>query len=301
MVKKIAVLLVTLVALFWAINFYAGKIAVEHLHPLIVATIRFVLASVFIVPILLCLEPNLKETIRRHLFIYILLGFIGVAAFNSLFFEGLKYTSPVNAALVMATNPVVTMLLAAIILKDRIRLNHQIGMLLSLIGVVIVVTHGSLGILLRLEVAVGDVIMMAANLCWALYSVLVRRYLKESKPLVTTAATIVFGSLILMVCSFHKFSYTQLINQSIETYSALIFMATFGSALAYLFWNYGIEKLGPGNTSLFFNLIPVFTVFIAVLIGQPLMLSAVLGGSLVIIGVLISAGFIKWPLKNTRY
>ncbi|MHB1221930.1 MAG: DMT family transporter, partial [Gammaproteobacteria bacterium] len=184
------------------------------------------------------------------------------------------------------------------ILKDPIRFNQRVGMFISLIGVIFVVTHGSLEMLLRLKIAFGDWITMAANICWALYGVLGRRYLKNSKPLMTTAATMLVGSLVLIAFSFYGSSVTPLLHQTWQVYTALIYMAVFGSVLAYLFWNYGIAKLGAGNTSLFFNLVPIFTVFISMLMGQPISALEIFGGSVVILGVLISANFIKLPIKK---
>lgn len=297
MSKKIAILFVTLSALFWGANFNAGKIAVEHLSPITAAAIRFSLASLIIIPIVLLWESNIKETVKRNLGMYILLGIIGVAGFNGLFFLGLKYTTPVNGALIMATNPIVTMLLAALILNDTIRANQRLGMLFSLIGVIVVITHGSLALLLQLKIALGDWIIMAANICWALYGVLGRRYLKNSKPLITTAATMALGSIALIIFSGYEASITQLTNQSWQVYFSLIYMAVFGSVLAYLFWNYGILHLGVGNTSIFFNLVPVFTVLISIGMGQPILLVQTIGGVLVILGVLVSSNVIELPAK----
>lgn len=298
MPNKTAILLVTLSTLFWGATFNAGKIAVENMSPLLVAAVRFSLASLIILPILFYKENHIKEDIKQNMLMYTVLGIIGVVGFNSLFFLGLKYTTPVNGALIMATNPIVTMLLSAIILKDPIRFNQRIGMSLSLIGVILVVTHGSLEMLLRLKIAFGDWMIMAANICWALYGVLARRYLENSKPLIMTAATMLVGSVILIAFSCYSSSMTPLLHQTWQVYTALIYIASFGSALAYLFWNYGIAKLGAGNTSLFFNLVPIFAVFISMLMGQPVSVLEIFGGAVVILGVLISTSVVKFPIKK---
>ena len=196
----------------------------------------------------------------------------------------------------MATNPLVTMLMAALILKDPIRTNQRIGMIFSFLGVAIVISHGFLNMLLHFKISVGDLIILGANLCWALYSVLSRRYVKKSTPLMTTAMTMSIGALILLAFSGSSLASFELLNQNWQVYAALIYMALFGSVLAYLFWNYGIAQLGAGPISIFFNLVPVFTVVISIVAGQSISLLQIIGGMVVIFGVLISVNFIKLPV-----
>lgn len=298
MSKRITIFLVILSTVFWGANFNAGKLVVEHMSPIMAATLRFSLASLLIMFLVFLKETNISEIFKNNWKIFILLGTIGVAGFNGLFFYGLKYTTPVNGALIMATNPLVTLILAAFILHEPIRLNQRIGIFCSLIGVIIVVTQGSLEMLFHLKIAVGDLIIMAANVCWGLYGVLSRRYIKNSKPLITTALTMVIGTLLLMLFAFNSdISMNQLTNQAWSVYFAILFMGIFGSVLAYLFWNYGIANLGAGQTSIYFNLVPVFTVLISIGFGQQVTLLQICGGLFVIFGVLISANVIRFPRK----
>jgi drug/metabolite transporter (DMT)-like permease len=261
---------------------------VAHLPPMTSAALRFTLASVLMAIILLLKENNLYEVIKKNLIMYIILGIIGVAGFSALFFYGLKYTSPINGALIMATNPLVTSLLAAILLKEPIQTNQRIGMALSLVGVILVISQGSIDKLIHLQISTGDFIIMLANISWGFYGVLSRRYLKDSKPLITTAMTMIFGTLVLVLLASTEFSWQAVVNQNISVYLSLIFMAIFGSVLAYLFWNYGITHLGAAYTSRFFNLVPVATVGISFLGNEEVLFLQIIGGVLVIIGVLYS-------------
>ncbi len=300
MQKKIALLLVTLSAIFWGTNFNIGKTVIEHISPLGSAAIRFLIASIFIIPLLMCLESKatIKGTIKRNAWIYLLLGVVGVAGFNGLLFVGLKYTSAINGALIMASNPLVTLVLSSFFLKSSINIQQRIGSLLSLAGVITVITQGSLDVLLHLKIASGDWIIMAANICWAAYGVLGKRYLKDSKPIITTAVTMCIGAITLMLLASIDINLPQLLNQAPKIYLSLVYMAIFGSVLAYLFWNYGIAHLGAGNTSIFFNLVPVVTVLTASILGQPIVPVQLIGGLIVISGVLLSTNMIKFPSQN---
>ena len=300
MQKKIAVLLVTLSAIFWGTNFNIGKFVIEQISPLTTAAIRFSLASLFIIPMILCLESKtvIKETIKRNLWVYVILGVIGVAGFNALIFIGLKQTSSINGALIMATNPMVTLLLSRIFLKNSINATQQIGLVLSLVGVIAVITHGSLDVLFHLKIATGDWIIMGGNLCWASYGVFGRRFLNDSKPLITTAATMVVGAIALLLFASAEVNITQLLHQTGQVYISLFYMAIFGSVLAYLFWNYGITHVGAGNTSVFFNLVPVVTVLVAVIFGQSITPVQIIGGLIVISGVLLSTNIVNLSALN---
>ena len=293
MSKLTAILLVILSTLFWGINFHAGKYVVGYLSPLDGAAIRFSLASIVILVMLFAKESptSILAAIKQQWKAYIILGIIGVAGFNGLFFLGLKYTTAVNGALIMATNPLVTVLMSAFILKDTIRMNQYVGMLLSLVGVIIVITQGKWVMLRHFQIASGDWIIMGANVCFALYGVLCRRYLKEGKPLITTAMTMIIGAVTLLLCASLTTLSSAWLHQGWPVYAALLHMALFGTVLAYLFWNSGIIYLGINQTVIFFNLVPVFTVLIAIMLGQPILLLQILGGILVLMGVLISTSY----------
>ena len=143
----------------------------------------------------------------------------------------------------------------------------------------------------QVQIASGDWIIMGANACFALYGVLCRRYLKESKPLITTAMTMVVGAVTLLLCACFASSSSAWFQQGALVYAALLHITLLGTVLAYLFWNSGIVYLGINQTVIFFNLVPVFTVLIAMMLGQPILLPQILGGILVLMGVLISTQF----------
>ena len=295
MQKKIALLFVTLSAIFWGTNFNIGKTVIEQISPLTAAAIRFSLASLFILPMMLCFESKaiIKETIKRNAWAYLVMGVIGVAGFNGLLFIGLKHTTAINGSLIMASNPLVTLLLSGLFLKNSINITQRIGLLLSLVGVITVITQGSWDVLLHLKIASGDWCIMAANICWAAYGVFSKRYLNNSKPIITTAATMFVGAITLMLLASHDMNLSQLLDQARPVYISLLYMSLFGSVLAYLFWNYGITHLGAENTSIFFNLVPVVTVIVAALFGESITSVQIIGGLIVISGVLLSTNILS--------
>lgn len=287
--KPLALVLVLITAFFWGASFSAAKEVVEHVLPLSAAAVRFLIASVLLLGVL---SPHLwrnKRVIAANLLPFVALGVIGVAGFNCLFLLGVKHTSPINASLIMASNPIVASLLSVVLLKERISLMQAIGMAMTFIGVGLVVTDGSLEALVHFRLALGDWVMMLANVCFALYSVLNRRYVKESDALTTTASSVVIGAvcLVLIAC-FEPGGFSSLLHQSWKTYALLAFLGVCASALGYLFWTYGVNILGVMTTSLFFNVVPLFALLIAFMQGTPIFAVQLMGGALVIAGVLVA-------------
>lgn len=294
MQKSLALVLVLITTFFWGASFAAGKEVVEHIQPLSAAAARFVIASVLMLGIL---GPRLwreRSVIAANILPFIVLGVIGVAGFNCLFLLGVKHTSAIHASLIMAANPMVASLLSVIFLKERISIAQAIGMTLTFVGVGLVVTEGSLDALTHFRLAFGDWIMMLANVFFAFYGVINRRYVRNSDSLTTTSSSVLIGAVCLVaIASFEPSGFSSLLHQSYKTYALLLFLGVCASALGYLFWTYGVNTLGVMTTSLFFNVVPLFALLIAFIQGTPILPVQLIGGGFVIAGVVIAMGLHK--------
>lgn len=291
MKKKITILLVTLSTFFWGTNFNAGSIVVSSVSPLTAASERFIIATLAIFVFMIIKDKGNINAFKLNWKPLILLGLCGITGFNLAFFIGLQTTSALNGALIMATSPVTTILISSITEKHRVSLPQTVGMLISLIGVILVISHGDINNILKLHFTRGDLIILLGNLAWATYTVGCRRFISDSTPLQTTAFTMLFGTIGIVVFSFYQSDLIKEIEE-ISTYNQiiLIYMGLVGSVLAYLFWNVGIKELGAANTSLFFNLVPVFTLLLAFITGTIPNLLQLAGALLVISGVIYATG-----------
>lgn len=291
MKKKITILLVTLSTFFWGTNFNAGSIVVSSVSPLTAASERFIIATLAIFVFMIIKDKGNINAFKLNWKPLILLGLCGITGFNLAFFIGLQTTSALNGALIMATSPVTTILISSITEKHRISLPQTVGMLISLIGVILVISHGDINNILKLHFTRGDLIILLGNLAWATYTVGCRRFISDSTPLQTTAFTMLFGTIGIVVFSFYQSDLIKEIEE-ISTYNQiiLIYMGLVGSVLAYLFWNVGIKELGAANTSLFFNFVPVFTLLLSFITGTIPNLLQLAGALLVISGVIYATG-----------
>ena len=292
MMGKIYILLLGF-AVFTGATFNLAKFSVQYFSAASAAGWRFGIAAVLLFIILGMQKKVRWDIVRKYGAIYTILGIIGIFGFNSFFFLGIKYTSPLNGALIMATNPLITSILAYFILKIPLTRKQTIGIMFALFGVILVLTQGSWEVIKTLSMSRGDLFILIGNLCWALYGVLGRKYLSQSSSMETTTYTMIIGALCLIVLSACLPSSHPLSEVTITAWGSILFMAIFTSVLGYLWWNKAMETIGAANTSLFFNLVPVVTMILSLLTGTPVSISQILGTVLVILGVFTSTGFLK--------
>ncbi|WP_179232627.1 DMT family transporter [Paenibacillus rigui] len=272
-------------ALFWGANFNLGKLAIDVMDPMSVIAWRFVLASFCMLLLFWFKERPSWSGIRPYLAKYALIGLIGVFGTNALVFAGLKHTSSINAALITATNPSVTVILSVWLLREKIAVRQMAGIVISFLGVLFVITGGSLAMLRA--ISVGDLMVFIGNASWAVYGVLGRKLLSQSTPLATSAITMLAGSLCLL--PFIRLSHAEAgAGYVLQMWLAIGCMAIFGTFMAYLWWNWGISRIGTNRTAVFFNLVPISTMLITLLSGGTIVYSQSLGVIIVIIGVVLS-------------
>ncbi len=278
--------LVATAAFFWGANFLLGGYLIHDISPPWAAAFRFMLGALLMFVIAGVKRESVLPAFREHAATYAMLGAVGIVGFNLLFFYALRYTSANNAALIMATNPLLTTLLAAMTLRERPGVRHLLALPIALAGVVIVVTHGNPGDLLELRLSRGDVLMLCANMFWALYNVLCSRYMPQASPLVNTTWIMATAAALLLALAIASGTQPAALGEKASI--SIVVMAIGGTVLAYLFWSIGIARLGAARTAIFLNLVPVFTMLLGVLIEDLPTAAQLVGGSLVLVGVAIS-------------
>lgn len=156
-------------SVFTGATFNLAKYTVGYFSPSSAAAWRFGLAAVVILIILIFTDGLQKSRLRKNAISYVILGIVGIFGFNTLFFIGLKYTSPVNGALIMGLNPLLTTIFARIILKENITNRQVVGIFFAFIGVLLVITQGSIETIKTLSISGGDLIIFAGNLLGTLW------------------------------------------------------------------------------------------------------------------------------------
>lgn len=288
----------TFSALFWGFTFNAAHLTVSSLPPMTTAGLRFVIAAVCMVIILLTTQKGWLITLTKNFWAFLAMAVAGVVGFNAFFFFGMQYTSPTNGALIMATNPLVAALIARIFLGEPISKDHKLGTSISFIGVVALIMLGSKGALESINV--GDLLIIGGNVSMALYGIINKRFVRESTPLSTTGITTIMGAVILLGFAEWLEPGAMTFKLSTTVWAAVLFMSIGGSVLAYIFWNRGFREIGVADTSLFFHLVPVFAVLGSFILGQSVNWLQIFAGAVVITGVMISSGAIKKLLGRSN-
>ena len=282
-----------LVTLFWASVFHIGKYAVEVVSPLFASAWRFLVAAAVLVPIVAMREGWSLSSLRRSALGLAVMSAIGVFGFNVALFYGLRVTSAVNGALIMGFTPALTAMLSALVNHESLSRRQLVGLALGITGVVVVVSKGSWHTLAAMSFSAGDLLVMLASLCFAVYPIIPRRFVHGMSTLQTTGGSIAGGAALMAAFALMT-APDFLTPPPLPIAAGIAFMGLFGSAIAYLWWNQAVQHLGATSVAVFLNLVPIFTALIGVFLGQAITIAQLCGAALVIVGVLYSSGTIKF-------
>jgi len=276
-----------LVAIIWGGTFIAGRVAANEMPAPTAALWRYLIACGALLLLSWRLEGGLPVLSRQQWVGVILLGMTGVAAYNLLFMFGLERVPASRGSLIMAFNPVATLLGAALFLGEPLTRYRVAGILLALLGVAIVLGHGHPLQLFTGHVGVGEVALLGCAMAWATYTLLGKRILQGLSPLAATTYAALTGVAILAIAA--ALSGDLIVPQaSLIGWICLAYLGVFGTAVAFVWFYDGVKVLGPARTAVFINLVPVAAVTLGVLLlGEPLEMSMLSGGALVILGVFI--------------
>jgi drug/metabolite transporter (DMT)-like permease len=236
--------------------------------------------------------PHLRRdfaALREGWAILLLLAGLGVAAFSALIYLGLQSTTAINALLLQSATPLVILLCCFALFRDRARPAQLIGIAVSLIGVAVIVARGAPASLLALSLNSGDAWVLAAVVCYALYSALLRKR-PATHPLSFLTASFALGALLLLPFYVWEDLSGAALRPSAPGLLAIGYLALFPSCLAYLFYNRGVELVGANRAGQFFHLMPVFGSLLAVgLLGEAFESYQAAGILLIAVGIVLAS------------
>lgn len=277
-------------AAFWGGNWALARWVQYAVPPQTLGALRWGCAALILFPIV---APQLfrswagvKAEWKRLTF----LGVLGVTGFSALSYTGLAYTTAINGSLLNTAAPVFLILFAAFGLGDRVGWFEIGGMIVSMVGVFAIVTRGTPEALMRLQFNIGDLWVLAAVLAWALYTVLIKRWRTKLPPLVFLFTTIAFSlPLPVGLSLFELTAGGRSVTFDTTVALSVLYFGLFPSLGAYMFWNYGVGRVGPTRATLIQYLIPVFAAILAMLLlGESLRPFHIVGAALIIGGLVLA-------------
>lgn len=282
--------LMTLTSLFWGGAFIAGKIGVMEFPPLSLTFFRFLIATIIVFPLMIVFEKKEWKLKKQDLPNIIVLGLIGILGYHALFFTALKHTTAIDSSMIVATSPLVTFLLASIILREKLGIKRLGAIGLALLGVLVTVTNGEIQALKNMSINIGNIIMFGAVLCQATYSVLSKKVMERYSPMIITAYSFLVGLISLIPFVIADNPATYLNNVTWKGWLSVLYMAIFASAIAFLFQQTSIKKIGAIKTMSFINLVPVFSIILSALIlKEKITLIKFFSMLLIIVGVYLNS------------
>ncbi|KAB0442971.1 EamA family transporter [Lysinibacillus fusiformis] len=280
--------LMLVTSFLWGGNFVVAKTLVAHASPMTLTTVRWFIAIIVLVPLVWWKEKKLVPP-KQAIVPLLLMGVTGVALFNIFQFLALERTTSTNAGLISTMNTISIALSSFVLLKEKITKWQLSAMVLSLFGVVLVLSKGNWQLLLDFQLNTGDLWMLAAVCVWGLYSVCSKWAMQTASPLMATLYAGIFGVLLLLPFTSTDFTFT---NVNTSFILSMLYTGIISTVVCMVFWNIGVQKLGATTSGIFLNFNPIFTALLAYLfIGENMSWLQGIGGLIVIMGCYLFTHF----------
>ncbi len=282
-------LAVTVAMLCWAGSTVVVRGLRAEVPPLGLSFWRTMLGAALVLPF--AWRPMMLQIhlIRRHFWIILLLSFLLIVAGNGVLFLSLQYTIAINVGVLNSFEPVLIIIAAWAIFRDRVTFNQLAGVLVSLLGVFALIGRGDPRTILDLDFNAGDILVLFAYLSWAFYAVYLRLAPRELDPRVMLFLLLFLGALLLIPFYAVESAFDRPMTFGLPALAAIVGLALFSSIGAIYLWNYSIRHLGPSRAGIFIHLIVAFTVIMAIVfLGEVFVWFHAVGVALIGAGIYLS-------------
>lgn len=280
-------------AALWGASWPWGRIVAQAMPPLAAASLRFFLAGFLLV--LWLYRSGRMGALRvlgpRQWAGLACASAVGVLGYSVFFLQALKTVPAGKAAMVVALNPVLTMLFAALLFRERVNAVMCLGLGLAVTGALYALSGGALGELVSSSSGVGEWLLLGCAACWVAYTLIGRIVLTRVDALTTTTATALIGAALLLMASIAlegSSAWAGLAKAPAVAWYSVVALALGATALAYAWYLKGVQELGAGAAAAYMSLVPLFGMLLSsVWLGEPITSSLLGGGATAIFGMLL--------------
>ncbi|AYO39113.1 MULTISPECIES: DMT family transporter [Serratia] len=274
-----------LAVLIWSINAVVSKLSATAIDPAAISFYRWLLALITLTPFVLPGVIRHWSAIRANWWKLLVLGMLGMVLYQSLAYYAAHSVSALFMGIIVSLIPLLTILISIVLLRVAPTIGIAIGSLLSLGGLIWLVSAGNPGELLQHGIGKGELMMFAATASYALYGVLTKRWAIALPNWQSLYVQILFGVVLLLP----NFLMAQDVSLTSQNIPLVLFAGIPASIVAPYLWIHGVMRLGANTASIFMNLAPVFTAIIAVLfLHEHLHSYHLIGGGITLLGVILS-------------
>jgi drug/metabolite transporter (DMT)-like permease len=289
-------LLLSLTSLFWAGNTILGRFMVGHVPPVTLAFIRWSGAFLILLPFATRHLVRDWPVIRKHAGFLTMIAFTGFSVYNTMAYYGLQYTTAINGLLLQSVAPLFVAIWIFLLFGERLTLRQAGGISVSLAGVFVIISHGSIAALLATNFNRGDICFVIALVIYGFYAACLRKR-PAIHPLSFLAVGMGWGAALMVPALALEIASGRRAVFDAESVASFAFICIFPSLLGYLFLNRGIELIGANRAAPFIHLVPVFgSVLAIVLLGERFELYHAIGYALVFAGITAAT---RTPVKTS--
>ena len=288
--NNLAYILLVLTTLFWSGNFIVGKAASTYeIPPFSLNFYRWLFAGLILLPF------TFREIIKKKIYIFnnigffIILGITSITIFNSTVYYSLYYMQVISGVLMISTIPVWIMFISSILGIEKTNKFQILGVILSLIGVIFIITKSDLNLIKNLDFNKGDLIMASGMFSWAIYSALLKKKTYEISQITLLEVVIISGLVFLVPIYILEMNFGNQIIIGKPFILTLSYVVIFPGLASFFFWIKGIGIIGANRAGVFLHLMPVFgSIMAIILFDEKFMFYHIWGAIFIIAGITLS-------------
>jgi len=297
LIRKInfAYIFLFLAVLFWSGNFLVGKYASYHqIPPFSLNFYRWLFAGIILLPFTFKEILKKKNYIFENIGFFIILGISSITIFNSAVYYSLYYMQVISGVLMISTIPVWIMFISSILGIEKTNKFQIFGVILSLLGVLFIITKSDLNLIKNLDFNKGDLIMASGMFAWALYSALLKKKTYEISQITLLEVVIIIGLLFLVPIYFLEMKLGNPLVVDKPFILTLSYVVLLPGLASFFFWIKGISIIGANRAGVFLHLMPIFGSLMAIILfNEKFMFYHLLGAIFIIAGITLSNKNIK--------
>ena len=285
-----AYIMLILATLFWAGNFTIGKFAyTENVPPYSLAFFRWILVWIILLPFTYKEISRIKTEVKNNLSLFFILGFTSVGIFSAFTYNALNYTQVINASLFNTAIPVSIILVCFLLKIEKTNIFQISGLIVSVLGILAIITRLDLNILLTLNFNKGDIYMVIAIISWGIYSAFLKKKTFDISLLSLVHVVCTFGLIILFPAFLFELAQEKTTEINSNLIYILLYIAIFPSIGSYYCWAGAVSIIGANRAGIFLSLIPLFsTIFAMIFFNEKFLFFHFIGSVLIILGLFLS-------------
>ena len=288
--NNLAYLFLVLATIFWSGNFVVGKAAsIFEIPPFSLNFYRWLFAGLILMPFTFKELILKKEYIFKNLGFFIILGVTSITIFNSIVYYSLYYTQVISGVLMISTIPVWIIFISSILKIEKTNIFQIIGVGLSLIGVIFIITKADLDLIKNMDFNKGDLTMVVAMFSWAIYSALLKKKTYKISQITLLQVVIIVGLIFLIPVYIIEMNFGNSIKLGKPFFLTLIYVVLFPGLASFFFWIKGIAYIGANRAGAFLHLMPIFGAIMAMFFfDERFMFYHILGAIFIVAGITLS-------------